>query len=93
MTDALRVPTHKLAAGTDGRALADLVFVDGEAAGTTYRTCLRRLGRGALRSCFTTTSGPAASATITPLRFRRGRWAVSWSVAGTVVARWKFAVV
>lgn len=93
MTDALRAPTHKLAADATGRALADLIFVDGDAAGTTFRTCVKRLGRDALRSCFTTTSGPAASPTITPLRFRRGRWAVSWSVAGTVVARWRFAVV
>lgn len=93
MTDALRNPTHKLAAGSGGRALADLIFVDGDAAGTSFRTCVRRLGRDPLRSCFTTTSGPAASPTITPLRFRKGRWAVSWSVAGTVVARWRFAVV
>ncbi|MDO8185906.1 hypothetical protein Q5424_19520 [Conexibacter sp. JD483] len=93
VTDALRTPAHKLAADSTGRALADLVFVDDDAAGTSYRTCVRRLGKGALRSCFATTSGPAGSPTITPLRFRKGKWAVSWSVAGTVVARWKFAVV
>jgi hypothetical protein len=93
VTDALRTPTHKLAAGADGRALADLVFVDREGDETTYRTCVRRIGRGTVRTCFSTVSGDAGGATITPLRFQRGRYAVSWSVAGEPVADWRFRVV
>lgn len=93
VTDALRNPATKLAAGGDGRALADLVFVDREEDATTYRTCVRRLARGALRTCFTTVSGPADSAVITPLRFQRGRYRVTWSVAGDQVADWRFRVV
>lgn len=96
MTDALRTPTHKLAAGSSGRAVADLVFLDRGEAGTGYRTCVvRRLPAGAkpVRTCFGATTGAAGAATVTPLKFQRGRYAVSWTVAGTVVARWRFAVV
>lgn len=93
VTDALRTPTHKLAAGDDGRALADLVFLDREADATPYRSCVQRLGRSPLRTCFNATSGPEDSPTVTPLRFQRGRYAVSWRVAGEIVARWRFRVV
>ncbi|MDO8209810.1 hypothetical protein [Conexibacter sp. CPCC 206217] len=93
VTDALRMPVHKLAAAADGRALADLVFVDGEATGTGYRTCVRRLGRSPLRTCFNATSGPQDSPTVTPLRFQRGTYEVRWRVAGETVARWRFRVV
>ncbi|MDW5594986.1 hypothetical protein VSS74_11595 [Conexibacter stalactiti] len=93
VTDTLRAPTHKLAAGADGRALADLVFVDRDEDGTTYRTCVRRIGRATVRTCFTTVSGDAGGPAITPLRFQRGRYAVSWSVAGESVAAWRFRVV
>jgi hypothetical protein len=92
VTDTLRTPAHRLAAGADGRALADLVFVDRASAGTAFRTCVSRLGPGALHTCFNTTSGSAGSATVTPLRFQRGRYAVAWAVAGDVVARWRFRV-
>ncbi|MBB4661708.1 hypothetical protein [Conexibacter arvalis] len=111
VTDALRTPVRKLAAGPSGRAVADLVFLDRERAGTTYRTCVvRRAARGArgardargirgargaraVRTCFKATSGAAGAATVTPLRFKRGRYVVRWMVAGEVVARWRFAVV
>ena len=43
VTDALRTPTHRLAAGANGRAVADLVFVDARQAHTKVRTCVRRL--------------------------------------------------
>lgn len=86
------MPVHKLVAGADGRALADLVFVDGEATGTSYRTCVRRLGRSPLRTCFGAVSGPEDSPTVTPLRFQPGRYRVWWRVDGDVVARWRFKV-
>ncbi|HST43079.1 MAG TPA: hypothetical protein VLK58_26370 [Conexibacter sp.] len=93
VTDALRAPAHKLAAGDDGRALAELVFLDREQDATSFRTCVRRIGRSTVRTCFTTVSGDAGAPTITPLRFQRGRYAVSWSVAGEPVAGWRFRVV
>lgn len=93
MADTLRTPTHRLLAGPDGRAIADLVFVDRAQARTQYRTCVRRGGRQPVRTCFTTTSGDVGMPTITPLRFQRGPYRVAWSVAGVVVARWQFAVV
>lgn len=96
VTDALRTPAHKLAAGDDGRALADLVFLDREAEATAYRTCIVRRappGGTPLRTCFTTTTGEAGVVTVTPLRFRRGRYVVRWTAGGAVVASWRFAVV
>lgn len=96
MTDALRNPATKLAASASGKAVGDLVFLDREQAGTAYRTCIvRRTPRGGkpVRTCFGATTGQAGVATVTPLRFQRGRYAVSWKVGGAVVARWRFAVV
>jgi hypothetical protein len=95
VTDALRNPTHRLAASEDtGRAAADLVFVDVEQAHTTVRTCVRRRDVPARRRiCFTLTTGPAGVATVTPLRFKPGRYGVRWTVGGDVVARWRFMVV
>jgi len=96
VTDALRNPATKLAAGSSGRAAGDLVFLDRERAGTQYRTCIvRRPPRGGkpVGTCFNATSGPAGVATVTPLRFQRGRYVVRWKVGGAVVARWRFAVV
>ena len=49
-------------------------------------------GRG-VRTCFNATSGQAGAATVTPLRFQRGRYVVRWRVAGAPVARWRFVVV
>ncbi|HEX7292152.1 MAG TPA: hypothetical protein VF250_13595 [Conexibacter sp.] len=94
MTDALRTPTHKLAASAaTGRAAADLVFTDAQAARTRFRTCVRRRDVApARRTCFALTTGPAGAATVTPLRFPPGRYAVRWSVGGEVVARWRFVV-
>ena len=95
MTDALRNPTHKLLA-SDGHASGDLLLVDRAHTGTVFRTCVRRdNGRAAraLRTCFATTSGDAGLPTLTPLRFRRGRYVVTWTVAGATVARWRFTVV
>lgn len=92
MTDALRTPTHRLAAGPDGRAAGDLVFVDGQHARTVVHTCVRRSDVASVRRCFAFTTGPAGVATVTPLRFARGRYLVRWSVRGVVVARWRFAV-
>lgn len=93
MTDTLRTPTHRLLAAPDtGRALADLVFVDRAGAATGYRTCVVR-PEARRRSCFAATTGRAGVPAITPLRFQRGRYAVTWAVAGEVVARWRFAVV
>lgn len=93
MTDALRTPAHRLLAGADGRAVADLVFLDREEASTTYRTCVVRRGRQPLRTCFRAATGTAGTPTVTPLRFQRGRYAVTWRVAGEAVARWSFRVV
>lgn len=92
VTDALRAPVHLLAAGAGGRAMADLVFVDRQRAKTTFRSCVNRRAPR-LSTCFGTTSGKAGVATVTPLRFARGRYTVTWKVAGAVVARWRFAVV
>jgi hypothetical protein len=95
VTDALRNPTHRLAASAaTGRASADLVFVDAKQAHTTVRTCVRRRDVPAgTRTCFRLTTGAAGVATVTPLRFPPGRYAVRWSVSGEVVARWPFVVV
>jgi hypothetical protein len=93
VTDALRTPTHRLAAGAGGRAVADLVFVDAEQDRTTVRTCVRRRDVSGVRTCFTVTTGAAGSATVTPLRFPTGRYVARWWVDGDVVARWRFAVV
>lgn len=93
VTDALRNPTHRLAASAaTGRAAADLVFTDAREARTQVRTCVRRDATGR-RTCFKLTTGPAGVASVTPLRFRPGRYVVRWSVAGDVVARWRFVVV
>ncbi|HEX4805808.1 MAG TPA: hypothetical protein VFU94_07905 [Conexibacter sp.] len=91
MTDALRAPTHRLAAGPGGRAAADLLFADAQRAHTTARTCVRRRETG-VRTCFAVTTDGAGVATLTPLRFRRGAYEVSWRVGGAVVARWRFTV-
>lgn len=93
MTDALRTPTHRLAAGADGRAAGDLVFVDAQRARTVVHVCVRRRDAAAPRSCFAFTTGAAGVATVTPLRFARGRYLVRWSVRGSVVARWRLTVV
>ncbi len=95
MTDALRHPTHRLAASAaSGRAAADLLFIDAKQARTTVRTCVRRRDiTPSTRTCFTLTTGAAGVATVTPLRFPPGRYVASWSVAGDVVARWRFTVV
>ena len=91
VTDALRAPAHRLAAGPHGRAAADLVFADARRARTTARTCVRR-SAAAVRTCFDVTTEGAGVATVTPLRFRRGSYLVTWSVGGAIVARWRFAV-
>ena len=93
MTDALRNPTHRLAAGANGRAAADLVFADAQRAHTSAHTCVRRRDAAAVRTCFDVTTAGAGVATVTPLRFRRGSYVVTWRVAGAVVARWRFIVV
>jgi len=95
VTDALRTPTHRLAASAStGRAAADLVFTDAEQARTSVRTCVRRRDVSPqTRTCFTLTTGPAGVANVTPLRFQPGRYVVRWSVGGAVVARWRFVVV
>jgi hypothetical protein len=94
VTDALRTPTHRLAASSaSGRALADLVFVDSKQAHTTVRTCVRRLDVPGVRTCFSVTTGAAGSPTVTPLRFRVGRWVARWWVDGARVASWRFVVV
>lgn len=92
MTDALRTPTHHLAASPRGRAVGDLVLVDAQHAHTTARTCVRRRDDVRVRTCFDVTTAGANVPTVTPLRFRRGHYVVTWSVAGAVVARWRFAV-
>lgn len=94
VTDALRTPTHRLAAsGDSGRAAANLVFVDAQHAGTTVRTCVRRREVAGVRTCFTITTGAAGVAAVTPLRFPPGAWIARWRVAGEVVASWRFSVV
>jgi hypothetical protein len=95
VTDALRNPTHRLAASSStGKAVADLVFADAKQAHTTVRTCVRRRDVSPpTRTCFTLTTGGAGVQSITPLRFSPGRYAVRWSVGGDVVARWRFVVV
>lgn len=94
VTDALRTPTHRLLAdAATGRVLADLVFLDRERARTAYRACVTRRDGARLRTCYSATTGRAGVPTVTPLRFPRGRYAVRWSVAGEVVARWRFSVV
>jgi len=95
VTDALRNPTHRLAASAStGRAAADLIFTDAKQAHTAVRTCVRRRDVSpSTRTCFTITTGAAGVATITPLRFPPGRYVVRWSVSGDVVARWRFVVV
>ena len=92
VTDALRAPAHRLAAAADGRAAGDLVFADARQARTRVRACVRRRDVAAVRSCFSFTTGAAGVATVTPLRFARGRYLVRWSVRGVVVARWRLAV-
>lgn len=93
VTDALRTPTHRLLAdAATGRALADLVFVDREEARTDYRACVTRRDETRLRTCYSAQTGRAGVPTVTPLRFPRGRYVVTWSVAGEQVARWRFGV-
>jgi hypothetical protein len=93
VTDALRTPTHRLAAGAGGRAVADLVFVDAQQDRTTVRTCVRRSDVRGVRSCFIVTTGAAGSATVTPLRFPTGSYVARWWVDGQAVDRWRFVVV
>jgi hypothetical protein len=93
VTDALRVPAHRLVAHEkSGRAAGDLVFVDRHGAKTAVRTCVVRRDVH-WRICFTTTTGAAGVATVTPLHFRRGSYVVHWAVGATRVARWRFDVV
>jgi hypothetical protein len=93
VTDALRNPTHRLAASAGGRAVADLVFTDAERAHTTARTCVRRRDVAGVRTCFEVTTAAAGVATVTPLRFPRGSYVARWSVDDAVVAHWRFTVV
>jgi len=95
VTDALRNPTHRLAASAStGKAAADLVFTDAEQVGTKVRACVRRRDVAApTRACYRFATGAAGVATVTPLRFQPGRYVVRWSVGGDVVARWRFVVV
>jgi len=94
VADALRTPTHRLAASaSSGRALADLVFMDAERARTTVRTCVRRIDRRGVRTCFSVRTGAPGSVTVTPLRFPVGRYVARWWVKGEAVARWRFTVV
>ncbi len=94
MTDALRAPTHRLAASAaSGRVVADLVFVDAQRAQTQVRTCVRRRDVAGVRTCFNVTTGAAGVATVTPLRFPVGSYVARWKADGTVVARWRFVVV
>lgn len=92
VTDALRNPAHRLVAGANGRAAADLLFADAQRAHTTARTCVRRSDPAGVRTCFDVTTEGAGVATVTPLRFRRGSYVVTWRVGGQLVARWRFAV-
>jgi hypothetical protein len=94
VTDALRTPTHRLAASaSSGRAVADLVFSDSQHAQTTVRACVRRLDVAGVRTCFKVTTGAAGVAMVTPLRFRVGSYVARWKVDGIVVANWRFVVV
>jgi hypothetical protein len=94
VTDALRTPAHLLAVSADsGRAVADLVFIDREAAGTSVRSCVKRRDVVGVSTCFTITTGAAGVATVTPLRFPPGRYEARWKVAGALVASWRFRVV
>jgi len=95
VTDALRNPTHRLAASAStGKAAADLVFVDAKEVGTKVRACvLRRDVSPNTRTCFRFVTGAAGVQSVTPLRFPPGRYVVRWSVGGNVVARWRFVVV
>jgi hypothetical protein len=94
VTDTLRTPTHELTASPrSGRAAGDLLFADATHAKTAVRTCVARRDVKHVRTCFTIVTGAAGAATVTPLRFPRGRYVVHWSVAGAVVARWRFDVV
>ena len=93
MTDALRNPTHHLAASAaSGRAVADLVFSDAQGDRTRVRTCVRRRDVANVRSCFSVTTGAAGVATVTPLRFPPGSYVARWRVAGALVASWRFTV-
>jgi hypothetical protein len=91
VTDALRYPTHRLSVGASGRATADLVFVDHDRARTGYSTCVERF-KPHVAICFDAVSGPSDVANVTPLRFGPGSYRVVWTVAGAVVARWRFTV-
>ena len=94
VTDALRTPTHLLAASADsGRAVADLVLTDTEKAETSVRSCVRRRDVEGVHTCFTIVTGTAGVATVTPLRFPPGRYEARWKVAGMLVASWRFRVV
>jgi hypothetical protein len=93
VTDALRTPTHRLAASAaSGRAVADLVFVDAQRSHTPVRTCVRRRDVAGVRTCFTITTGAAGAATVTPLRFPAGSYVARWWVGGQQVDRWRFVV-
>src|SRR5689334_8635460 len=67
VTDALRNPTHRLAASAStGRAVADLMFTDAKQSRTAVRTCVRRTDvTPNRRTCFALTTGAAGVATIT----------------------------
>ena len=94
MADALRTPTHRLAASAEtGRAVANLVFVDAQEAETSVRTCVRRRDVTGVRTCFAVTTGAEGVATVTPLRFPPGRYVARWRVEGELVASWRFVVV
>ena len=95
MTDALRNPTHRLAASAvTGRAAADLKFVDAKEVGTKVRACVRRRDVSPnTRTCYRFVTGGAGVQSVTPLSFRPGRYVVRWSVGGDIVARWRFVVV
>ncbi len=91
VTDALRTPVHRLGT-SNGRAMADLVFVDHVADHTAYRTCVSRRSPK-LSTCFDAVAGAEDVANVTPLRFSPGSYRVAWKVGGAVVARWSFTVV
>lgn len=94
VTDTLRTPTHRLVADAkSGKAGADLVFSDATHAKTAVSTCVLRRDASHIRTCFRLVTGAAGVATVTPLKFPRGRYEVRWSVAHAVVAHWRFAVV
>jgi hypothetical protein len=93
VTDALRTPTHRLAAGAGGRAVADLVFVDAQRDRTRARTCVRRRDVAGVRVCFSVTTAAAGVAAVTPLRFPVGSYVARWRVDGALVAHWRFVVV